>query len=220
LLGLHRVPPACGRTMPRSQMQSIADRSGDVTFSERVMREILSRGDHVPGALLHWVPGPLESVPNVGRWPELLSSEHELSPDQTELAADLSRLILFDYVTDNVDRWSGGNILRQHLPDQPPGPVLFMDNGASFSPGRDGLGARPGEQSQRLSRIHRLPRGLIAALRALTAESIRNALAQDPLAPVLAEPQIQALLARRDRVISHADQLIQTRGESAVLVFP
>jgi hypothetical protein len=220
LLGLHRVPPACGRIVDRAALQSAADASGDTAFSERVMRELLGRGEQVPGAMLYWVPGPLEEVPEAERWPELLDPAHELTPEETPIAADLARLVLFDYVTNNVDRWSGGNVLRQHLRNADPGPVLFMDNGAAFSIGTDGQGSRPDEQSTRLTRIGRLPRALIAALRDLTAERVTAAMAEDPIGRLLGEQQIRALLARRDRVIAHADTLIRERGEAAVLVFP
>ncbi len=220
LLDLHRVPPACGRTMPRTQLQRIADGSGDPVFSERVMRELLSRGDTVPGAMLHWVPGPLEAVPDVQRWPELLDATHTLTAEETELAADMARLILFDFVTDNVDRWSGGNILRQHPPRQPPTPMLFMDNGAAFTVGENNLGARPTEQAARLARVQRLPRAMLTALRALTAERLSAAMRDDPLGSPLGPAQITALLARRDRVLAHADALVTAHGETQAYALP
>lgn len=220
LLGLHRVPPACGRVLERARLQAVADASGDVAFSERVMRELIGRGDRVPGAMLYWVPGPLENVPGTERWAELLDLSRPLAPNDIELAADLSRLIVFDFVIDNVDRWSGGNILRQHLPRHDPGPMLFMDNGASFSALHDGMGARPQEQAARLARVQRLSRSLIAALRALTLETLTAAMQEDPLGPLLGPQQIRAVLARRDRVIQHADELIRAHGEAAVFVFP
>lgn len=220
LLGLHRVPPACGRLVARAELQRIADASGDAQFSERVMREVLARGDEVPGAMLYWVPGPLENVPGVERWQVLLDPAQPLAPADADLAADLARLILFDFLIDNVDRWSGGNILRQHPRTQGPGPMLFMDNGAAFTVGQNGLGARPREQAQRLARVGRLPRAMVAALRALTAESISAAMREDPLGRLLGPAQIDAVLTRRDRILAHVDALIQAHGEDAVLVFP
>lgn len=219
LLGLHRVPPACGRRMERARLQSVADRSGDQAFSARVMRELLGRDDTVPGAMLYWVPGPLENVPGTERWPVLLDLAQPLAPADEALAADLSLLIVFDFVIDNVDRWSGGNILRQHLAQQPPGPMLFMDNGAAFSVGANGLGARPREQGERLARVGRFSRALVAALRALTADAVAAAMREDPLGTLLGPQQIQALLRRRDRVVQHVDALIRTHGERAVLAF-
>ena len=219
-LGLHRVPPACGRTMTRARLQTVADSSGDSVFSERVLHELLGREETVPGAMLYWVPGPLENVAGTERWPALLDPAQPLAPGDLELAADLARLILFDFITDNVDRWSGGNILRQHLAHGDPSPMLFMDNGASFSIGTGGLGARPREQADRLARVGRMPQGLIAALRALTVTTVQTAVREDPLGTLLSEPQIAAVITRRDRVIEHVDAMIRARGESAVMLFP
>ena len=220
LLGLHRVPPACGRHLERARLQAVADGSGDPAFSERVLHELLGREESVPGAMLYWVPGPLEPVPGAERWTELLDLARPLAPGDAELAADLSRLVLFDFVTDNVDRWSGGNILRQHLGGQAPGAMLFMDNGASFSVGVENMGARPHDQADRLAHVQRFPRALVTALRSLTADTIRASMHEDPLGALLGEAQITALLARRDAVVHHVDEIVAAHGEAAALVFP
>lgn len=219
LLGLHRTPPACGRTMPRDRLQRIADASGDPAFSQRVMTELLGRGDAVPGAMLFWVPGALEPVPGADRYAALLGIG-ALDPADRALAADLSALLLFDFLTDNVDRWSGGNILRQRAaPGQPPGAMLFMDNGASFSALHDGMGARPQDQAARLDRVQRFPRAFVAAMRALTPESLRAAVGRDPLGPCLSDLQIAAVIARRDRLLRHVEATVAARGEAEAMPF-
>lgn len=208
LLGLGRVPPACGRAVPRAQLQGIADRSGDADFSRRVMTELLGRGELVPGAMLHWVPGSLEPVPGVETYAALLDASRPLPPAQTTLAAELSTLLLFDFLNDNVDRWSGGNILRVRATGTTPaGPMLYMDNGASFSALHEGLGARPQDQAQRLESVQRVSHGFLRALRGLTEERLRAAMAADPLGPCLSELQITAVLARRDRIARHIEGL-------------
>jgi len=219
LLGLHRTPPACGRSMPRERLQRAADGSGDPAFSQRVLTELLGRGDVVPGAMLFWVPGALEPVPGVDRHAALLGTD-ALPDDARGLAADLSALLLFDFLNDNVDRWSGGNILRQRAaPGLATGPMLFMDNGASFSAVNDGMGARPQDQSARLDRVQRFPRALVAALRALTPETVRAAMARDPLGPCLSDTQIAAVIARRDRLLRHIDATVAARGDAEALPF-
>jgi hypothetical protein len=159
-------------------------------------------------------------VPGNDRWPALLDLAQPLAPSDADLAADLSRLILFDFVTDNVDRWSGGNVLRQHLGGQDPSAMLFMDNGASFSVGAGNMGARPRDQADRLAHVQRFPRAFVASLRALTADTIRNAMHEDPLGTLLGENQITAILARRDAVIRHVDEMVAAHGENTVMVFP
>jgi hypothetical protein len=219
-LGLHRVPPACGRIMPRAMLQRTADATGDVAFSERVMREILGRGESVPGAMIYWVPGGLENVPGTERYPDLLDTTKPLPDADRVLARDLSALLLFDFVNDNIDRWSGGNILRQRSTAQnPTPPMLFMDNGAAFTIGRDNLGARPADQSQRLARVTRVSRSLVARLRAMNAESLGREMRLDPLGSPVGDNGLAAILARRDRLVQHVDALIAARGEAAVYAF-
>lgn len=206
LLGLGRVPPACGRGLPRARLQTLADRSGDTEFSRRVMTELLGRNDIVPGAMIHWVPGALEPVPGTEDYTTLLDAARPLPAERTTLAAELSTLLLFDFLNDNVDRWSGGNILRTRATAQhPAGPMLFMDNGASFSALHDGLGARPQDQATRLEAVQRFSHAFVRTLRALSADSLRDAMASDPLGPCLSELQQRAVLARRDRIIRHVD---------------
>lgn len=219
-LGLHRVPPTCGRILPRSMLQRTADATGDVAFSERVMREILGRGENVPGAMIYWVPGGLESVPGAERYPELLDTTKPLPDADRALARDLSALLLFDFINDNIDRWSGGNILRQRAtPQNPAPPMLFMDNGAAFTIGRDNLGARPAEQASRLSRVTRVSRSLVERLRAMNADSLAREMRLDPLGSPLGDNALAAILARRDRVLQHIDALVAARGEAAVYAF-
>jgi hypothetical protein len=219
-LELHRAPPACGRTLPRAMLQQTADRSGDVAFSQRVMAEILGRGDNVPGAMIYWVPGGLENVPGTERYPDLLDTARPLADADRVLARDLSALLLVDFINDNIDRWSGGNILRQRTTAQNPTPtMLFMDNGAAFTIGRDNLGARPAEQAQRLARVTRVSRSLVTRLRAMTSDTLGREMRLDPLGSPVGENGLAALLTRRDRVIQHVDALVTARGESAVYAF-
>ncbi len=221
LLGLHRVPPACGRLVPRSLLQRTADASGDAAFSQRVMTELLGRADAVPGAVLFWVPGQLEEVPGNESYPTLLDLAQPLPPERAALAADLSALVVFDFINDNVDRWSGGNILQQRAaPGAPPSPMLFMDNGASFSAIHDGLGARPADQARRLAAMGRFSRSLIDRLRALTAQSIRAAMSDDPLGPCLSDAQISAVLTRRDLVLARVAEALRSHEERDVYAFP
>lgn len=219
LLGLGRTPPACGRQVPRAMLQRVADASGDAAFSQRVMTELLGRGEQVPGAMLYWVPGQLEPVPDVARYPQLLG-DGALAPGDAALAADLSALLIFDYLNDNVDRWSGGNILRPRRTGDTPTPMLFMDNGASFSALHEGLGARPEEQAARIARVSHFPRALIARVRALTLDGLRAAMGADPLGACLSDAQLGAVLLRRDRLIARVDAAIAAQSAEAVLSFP
>ena len=221
LLDLHRTPPACGRLVHRDLLQRAADTSGDTAFSQRVMTELLGRSEEVPGAMLFWVPGALEPVPGVERYAQLLDITRPLLPADVSLAAELSALLLFDFLEDNVDRWSGGNILRPRAaPGEPSAPMLFMDNGASFSALNGGLGARPSDQAARLDHVQRFSPSLLRSLRSLTAASLQSAVAEDALGPSLSEAQIQAVLTRRDRIVAHVDEVAAAHPQADVFSFP
>lgn len=221
MLGLGRVPPACGRMVPRDALQRAADASGDPEFSRRVLTELLGRGDNVPGAMLFWVPGQLESVPETDSYPLLLDATRPVPDDKRTLAADLSTLLLFDFVNDNVDRWSGGNILRPRVgPNEPPARMLYMDNGAAFSAIHEGLGARPDDQARRLGLVQRFSRSMVESLRTMTEESLRRAMSEDPLGACLSDVQIRAVLTRRDRVMAHVGRLAEARSEAELYPFP
>jgi hypothetical protein len=72
-----------------------------------------------------------------------------------------------------------------------------------------------------LRRIQVFPRKLVEKLRALTLESVTEALADHSgLAPLLTPAEIRAIIARRDHLATYIDQLIAQFGENAVLALP
>ena len=71
----------CGAGRDGATAKSIADASGDPVFSQRVMTELIGRGDVVPGAVLYWVPGQLEPVPGNVRPTQLLDRALALKPE-------------------------------------------------------------------------------------------------------------------------------------------
>jgi len=73
-----------------------------------------------------------------------------------------------------------------------------------------------------LNRMEVFPRELVARMRALTYEMVAKAVdvGDDPIGPLLAPDEIRALLARRDHLIRHIDELCAELGEKAVLALP
>ena len=137
----------------------------------------------------------------------------ERPADRVAYFAQLSRMILFDFIVDDVDRWSGGNIKTS--PDRTV--VYFMDNSFSFS--RNGQGHD--RVRTYLRRTSTFSRRLASRLRTLTREDIVEALHDiGPLAPLLGDEQIDAILARRDYALGYIDEQIARRGDDAVLAFP
>jgi hypothetical protein len=133
------------------------------------------------------------------------------SPDTETRPAELSDLILFDYFTQNVDRW-GGEFTNVRTRGEG-GPLIYLDNGAGFWLGEQRLGL----MEARLKALQRFRRATIDAVRELDVDAFAKRLEDDPLAPILNEKQLDGLRQRRQAVLDHVDDLVARFGEAAVL---
>ena len=133
------------------------------------------------------------------------------SPDLGSRPAELSDLIVFDYLTQNVDRWGGDftNVRTRGTG----GPLIYLDNGAGFWLGEQRLGL----MEARLRALQKFRRSTIEAVRALDVDAFAVQLQSDPLAPVLNEKQLGGLRQRRQAVLDHVQNLVARFGEGAVL---
>ncbi|MDQ3032534.1 MAG: hypothetical protein M3Y87_08970 [Myxococcota bacterium] len=134
----------------------------------------------------------------------------EPEPDTTSRPAELSDLVVFDYLAHNVDRWSASstNVRTRGVS----GPLVFLDQAAGFSRRR----ARLTLMDERLGAVQRFRRATIDAVRALDLEAYAATLDADPLAPLLDEQQLAHLAERRQALLDHVDALIADRGEESV----
>jgi hypothetical protein len=133
------------------------------------------------------------------------------APDRPERGAELSDLLLFDFLTLNIDRWGGGNgnvLLLGHA-----GPLIFLDNAAGFSPGPP----QRGLMDDRLQLCQRFRKRTIAALQALDVGTLGRVMARDPLAPLLTDEQLDGLALRRRVVLEQVTLLRKRFGDDAVL---
>src|SRR4030095_4604252 len=67
---------------------------------------------------------PLEK--DTAIWKAWLKKDGAIPDEKKELAAAISTMIVFDFITGNWDRWSGGNVATSK------GKVLYVDNDAAF----------------------------------------------------------------------------------------
>jgi hypothetical protein len=129
-------------------------------------------------------------------------------PDRADRPAELSDLVVFDYLTRNLDRWGGENanvLIRGKA-----GPLVFLDNGAGFEPGEP----RPSLMEARLHTLQRFRRSTIASVRALDLERFKQRLAQESVQPVLSQSQIDALAARRKGLLDWVEEMEKVHGEA------
>jgi hypothetical protein len=129
-------------------------------------------------------------------------------PDREDRPAELSDLLVFDYLTRNQDRWGGGN--ANVLVRGAGGPLVFLDNGAAFEPGE----VRPNLMEARLHVVQRFRRGTIAAVRAFDVQRFKTRLAGEVVQPVLTQTQIDGLLARRTGLLEWVAEMERIHGEA------
>jgi len=131
-------------------------------------------------------------------------------PDREDRAAELSDLIVFDYLTLNNDRWGGGNAnVLTYGKDRR---LIFLDNGAGFSPGPP----KRGLMQDRLRVLQRFRRSTIEALRAFDVDSFADTLARDRLAPLLGEGDLKGLEIRRQSVLDRVQELQKSLGDDVL----
>jgi hypothetical protein len=134
-----------------------------------------------------------------------------VEPDDAERAAELSDLVVFDYLTQNTDRWGGGNanVLTRGLG----GRIVFLDNAAGFPQTQSAATAL---MDSRLRVLQRFRRRTVAALRALDVHALARRMASEPLAPILDERQLAQLEERRNTVLARVAEMQARFGEEAM----
>lgn len=224
LLGLSSVPPAVGR---RFQVAELADRFRPDAQRERgrFLAEIIPERapTTVLGQLTWWLPVlkpakidgfEVDTTDGIVTWKRYLATGGEIPAGSQAIAAQISTLLLFDFIINNSDRWSGGNIKVSEDPEV----LVFLDNTLSFG------GDPNGHNRVRtyLYRSQKFSRSLVDRLRKLDDALLAEALTRDidPFPLLLEKNELRALGKRRDFALRYIDDLIAQHGDQAVLVFP
>jgi hypothetical protein len=218
LLGLNAVPPAAPRAVSREELFSHLH-PDSVEFLPRIQAETIFGPDgKTLGTASYWIPVIKDSGFDKGEGQKhmqaWLTRGEPIPPDQLSMARQVSDLIVFDFLTCNPDRYSGGNMKMS-----PDGTQLFyMDNTMSF------FLEPQGKEKNRdvLFRTQRFSRSLYEALNRITDSTLRRALGAEAGAghEILSPAEIAALIARRDVVKHHIAGLIAKWGNREVLYFP
>jgi hypothetical protein len=223
LLALGRVPPAIGRSFPMRELTAKVA-SSHREYAHRLVDEAVPRGGVLRGELSWWIPVlgtgyvdgkyKIDGAEGVSRWKRWLQADGEIPAADLAMCQQLSNVTVFDFLIDNLDRWSGGNAITT----EDGSTLYFMDNQMAFS--LDSRGHRKSHGN--LERVEKFSRGLVGRLRVLDEAMLREVLAPDtgPFDQLLTGPEIKALLARRDVFLGYVDELIARHGEAKVLAFP
>jgi hypothetical protein len=217
LLGLNAVPPAAPRTVTREELYEHLH-PDSVPALPRIKAETVFGSNGVTiGTASYWIPVIKNSGFDTPEGQKLsqtwLTQGQPIPPDQEGMAAQLSNLFVFDMLTANPDRYSGGNMKMSADGKQ----LYFMDNTMAFFVGE-------GNQRTRdvLLRTQRFSKALYEALPNVTVAALTRALADEGGTPIeiLTPPEIAAVVARREIVRRHIDSLIKEYGAAKVLCFP
>ncbi|MCC7535082.1 MAG: hypothetical protein IT379_02645 [Deltaproteobacteria bacterium] len=216
ILGLRRVAPVSGRAIGLSRLR--AAMRGDTEILGRIQREVIAREGQVRGATIAWLDGTLGSAIPPQAWTGQTRGR-PVAPQMLERVREWTDLVVFDFLIDNTDRWSGGNIRTLGVG----GPLIFLDNGAGFNQWRaehDRVGM------DILQYVCRFKRTTIAQLRAMGPDApegqrlgarLRAAMARDVLgAETLGDVHYRALDFRVGRLLQHVQRCEQRFGADRV----
>jgi hypothetical protein len=231
LLGIGHVPPAKPGRFKLAELIAATDPAIRDIATQRFADEALPQNGVLQGELSWWIPEirdatirdpgrgdqgehRVDELAGFATWLGYLQAGTTIPDDVRPMVEQLVTIVLFDVLIDNADRWTGNNT-KASVDNRT---LYFMDNTFSFTTFTLGHEAN----LVPLRRMEVFPRALVARLRALTYETVARAVdvGDDPIGPLLAPAEINALLARRDHLVRHIDELIGDLGEKAVLALP
>ncbi len=217
-LGLSNVPPALPRSFVWAELRAAL--GGNATDAGKLFENETVGDAHgdVRGAIIPWIDHltflPLDREPQRSSWRTWLAARGSVPEDKRKLAGQISTMIVFDYLTGNWDRWSGGNIGMQEGGET----LLYIDNdGAFFDP------PPPAPLASQLGLLKgdaRFSRSLVVALRSLTPEAAKAAMGElGPGEALLPARVLDGVEVRRRTALGIIDARMAEVGEDKVLVF-
>jgi hypothetical protein len=218
LLGMNAVPPAAPRTVSRDELLTHLHPESLPDLPRIQAETIFGPTGKTIGTASYWIPVIKDSgfdTPNGHRLAQTWLSQGEHIPaDQKTMAQQLSDLVVFDFLTSNPDRYSGGNMKMSPDGSQ----LFFMDNTMAFFIDLDGNH----RTRDALTKTQRFSRTLYEALDRVNAPTLEQILAVETGSPyeILTSSEIGAVVARRDYVRRYLDGLIAEYGARNVLAFP
>jgi hypothetical protein len=218
LLGLHAVPPAAPRAVTREELFDHLHPETLVALPRIKAETVFGPDGRTIGTASYWIPIIKDSgfdTPEGRKQTQAWLTQGQPIPvEQASMAAQVSNLIVFDFLTSNPDRYSGGNMKMSPDGKQ----LFFMDNTMSFYV--DGNGYERNREV--LFKTQRFSRSLYEALDKITISNMQRALAEELGTPyeILTPAEIAAVVSRRGVVQRYIASLIAQHGERNVLVFP
>jgi len=216
LLGLNAVAPATQRSISRDDLFGLLDPDSLVALPRIRAETIVGPNGLISGEASYWIPVIKDSLFDtpVGHailtgW---LTQGQPIPFEQRGLVAQVARLVVFDFLIANPDRYSGGNMKTSEDGSQ----LFFMDNTMSFFLDADG----PEKTRLNLYRTQRFSRGLHQALGHLDLRGLRRCLHEPDGTDILTDAELRAVVERRLFIERYVADLIKQFGETEVLSLP
>jgi hypothetical protein len=194
-------------------------RAGDLAaaLGRPLPAEVIQSGDDVKGAIVPWIDAldflPIEKEPLASRWRAWM--KQGASIDAPAEARQIATMVVFDWITGNWDRWSGGNVGWAADTST----VLFIDNDGAFfaTPPKEALA----RQWKMLEAMDRFPRALVRRLRTFDRAALAAAIGDEsPGVPLLSDKALDGVDERRRALVALVDAKIGDAGDAEALYFP
>jgi hypothetical protein len=218
MLGLSRVPPATWRRFSKSELLERLDAKSRFSVN-RILEEVKwDKDGTVAGEVSVWIPVirplHLETFEFRRKWVRWLAPYDYLWQEEYSLAAQISNMILFDFLLNNPDRFTGNNTQADGRMKR----LFYMDNTYAFYP--NGEGTPTCRQYMRTAR--RYSEKMIRNIRRMDLRQVRAEVAESGGAPwpLLKDNEIDALLERKEFLMREITRNIAHFGWEKTVVFP
>lgn len=196
LIGFGRTAVVVGRSIGKTHVLAQLDHADtDPEAMARFEAELVEHDGRVAGAMIAWHDKTLQNAQPPKDW-----EAADAGVSETRIF-EWNDMVAFDFLIDNTDRWSGGNVLSLGKE----GPVIFLDNAAGFSTAR---ATQKEMLTARLESVCRFRPKTKSALMTLgggkdLGAALLASLARDPLAPILPDTHAAAIDARLEKLVEH-----------------
>jgi hypothetical protein len=216
LLGLDAVPPCVPRAISKEELFALLHPDTLPALPRIRAETIIGPNGRVAGAASYWIPvikdsdlDTPEGHQQIATW---LTQGEPIPFERRSFAAEAAILMVFDFLTANPDRYSGGNMKVSEDGRK----LFFMDNTMSFF-----LDPQGTERNRALLlRQQRFSRRVHDALGLVDVATLRRLLREPDGAEILTDAEIRAVVQRREFVQRTVAELVKQFGEKNVLFFP
>lgn len=217
LLGLSRVPPATWRILTKKEIFGKLNTKSR-TIIRRIKREVnFNKDGTVAGEVSIWIPKVkpllLSKLKWRRKWLGWLNPLNYLYENQYLLTAQISNMILFDFIVNNPDRFTGYNILATPNLKK----IYFMDNTFAFYPNNKGTFMC----RLYMQRVKKYSIKFIKNIKALSSKKIKKELAKvkNPPWKLLKDKELKSVMKRRDYLMKYIVKNVAQYGWLKTMVF-